>query len=397
MRILVLDNSGVSYQSWYKMQSPNYEGQNDYELVDYARNYAKRMLYLKYLYNPDKTIILKDCTGIIWRNKVLNDYYRHFAKAWICKKSAKTKAPIKILEFDGKVYMIRYKPLKKEWDRDSRAMTKAAIAETFDINNKKYKWKNIPLDDDTFQFTPHYKGNRKNKPWLATTPKEHYKEYSNLLADKFAPHIDGFCIQVDDLEADELAYIVRTEYPDDEIIFVTNDTDWHQMGIKYDSKFYDPSAHKFHNYLSAVYEEDFWIKILGGDGGDNVPGCYLGTGLRPLAHAAALNKVKLIGSDKMYPFLIENADGSTLLRNLILISLKTSISYIEDHDIADVEDIRRQIKDGKPGKAGNLRKDFGVSKSAKHRARCQGQDDRKLYYHKKRKPRKDKKKEKQNG
>ena len=95
MRILVCDNSVVSYAAWYQMFAPNYEGQNDHELVEFARNYAKRMLYLNYLYQPDKVIILKDCAGTIWRDKVQNDYYWKHARAWECKKAAKTKKSVK--------------------------------------------------------------------------------------------------------------------------------------------------------------------------------------------------------------------------------------------------------------------------------------------------------------
>ena len=70
------------------------------------------------------------------------------------------------------------------------------------------------------------------------------------------------------------------------------------------------------------------------------------------------------------------------------------MKYIQNNDIADIDSIKKAIKKGKPGKAGSLRKDFGVSSSAKHRCRVQGQDDRKLYYYKKRKAREVKKKTK---
>jgi len=383
---MVTDNSVVSYAAFFEMFTPNYEGTNEHELVEFTRNYAKRMLYLWHMYKPDKTFVVKDCAGKIWRDDILNDYYYEHAKAWECMKAAQGKHKVKVLMFDGKHYHVRYKPAKKKWERDSRPIKKADVEAMFleRFENNDYVLQPCELDD-VFQFTPHYKGNRKDKAWNANTPKAHYKSHSNRIADSFAPHIGAITLQQDKIEADDLAYMIRLAYPDDEIIYITNDSDWQQMGVKYDSKFYDPSAHKFHNYFSAVYLDELWKKLLGGDGSDGVPGCYINDGARPLGDAAAKKKVNEVGADNMLEFMRENADPVTFKRNLTLISLKAGYKFLKSgtFDITGLEDdIRNKKPPAKPSES--LKKVFGITEALRYRQKAQAQEDRKIYYYKKR-------------
>ena len=80
-RILSFDNSVVGRVAWHRMRSKNYYGKTNCELVEFTRNYAELMYYIKEIYAPDKIYVLMDTKKEIWRNKVQLDHYMAHSKA----------------------------------------------------------------------------------------------------------------------------------------------------------------------------------------------------------------------------------------------------------------------------------------------------------------------------
>lgn len=336
-RILSIDNSVISYVAWYRMHGKNFQNQTSCEVTEFTRNYAELMHYIQTIYKPDKTIILMDCTNPIWRNKYQLDYYIQYSRAF----KHKEKKGIEYLLFDGKTFPMRYAASQERWLIDN-ALTKKTYAEV--------KWddfEEISLDEHHIDNLPHYKGNR-SKVWNFGTDRQEYKKRANDVAFSYAPLMDAVCIQKQSIEADDLAFMVVMYYPWDEHIMATNDSDWRQLSLIGDVKYYDPRDHKLIDDKEDVYRYNFYTKLIGGDSGDNVPGAWLlkpGATKEPFAskyaEKSAQNLIDKIGLDKTLEYVFENKTPS-MQRNIEMISLKQSFRYLTRSGF-DFGDIGNQI------------------------------------------------------
>lgn len=383
MRILAIDNSVVSYVAWHKMHSANYVAMTGSELTEFTRNYAYNMNYYKTLYTPDRTIILMDSHEKIWRDDILNNYYIEHAEMWeyvgdyvwqqdLLAHEKQDHAHFRLLKFDGALFPMMYLPGENKWVKGK----KYTIADLKVLDWSLFE--PIELDEHGLYFTPNYKGNRTSS-WAYKTPKESYKHHAEALAEKFAPVMGAYCIGHPFMEADEMAFLVRECYPDDEIIYITSDSDWHQLGINFDSKFYNPQQHKFFNKKRDCYLHDFWSKILGGDKSDNIPGMFVKDRPAKIGEATAKKMVDEIGVHNMSKWIKANHDGAACDRNMILVSLYRGCKFLENMGV-DIEGIKREILNTEPKDATHSYETFGVTKVLLHRSKTQAQTDRAEYY-----------------
>ena len=110
-----------------------------------------------------------------------------------------------------------------------------------------------------------YKGNRLKQDWLfATSPEDMNKLYDQLLEDG-AKSIGAVVVQDTGLEADDIFGILAKTYPG-EVVGITTDTDWGSL-IDERVKVKELSTGDF------MPVKDIRLKMIGGDPGDNVPGC----------------------------------------------------------------------------------------------------------------------------
>jgi len=318
MRILSIDNSVISYIAWYRMHSANWVNKTGCEIVEYTRNYVELMQYVVNLCNPDKTFILLDCENKNWRHQVQLDYYLEHTKVF----QHKNLNNVQLIFFDEKYYTLTWDGGQERWIR-SKALTKKEQADLdMDLYDKAY------LDEHHFEFLPQYKGNR-SKVWNFGTKREEYKDKSMVLARKAAPLFNAVCVQENDFEADCLAFMVVSLFPDDEHIMATTDTDWQQLSLIGDVKYYDPKEHCVHDKTEDQYRWSFYSKLIGGDTSDNVPGAFLlnDKGVpKKYAEKSAQNLVDSIGLSNIIQYMKERSTPS-MERNKLLISMKRGYAH----------------------------------------------------------------------
>jgi len=110
-----------------------------------------------------------------------------------------------------------------------------------------------------------YKGNRANQSWLfATKPEDMERLYAQLLVEG-AQSIGAVVISERGLEADDIWGILATTYPG-EVLGYSTDSDWAQL-VSDRVKCKSLATGEFHPH------KDIRVKWIGGDAGDNVPGC----------------------------------------------------------------------------------------------------------------------------
>jgi hypothetical protein len=355
------------------MHSPNYVAKSGSEITEFIRNFATNMLYYQELYQPDRTVFLMEQDDI-WRDEILTSHYVEHTKAWEYIDLDREESYFRLFEYDNALYSLVFVPGEDKWVKGK----KYTVAEL-----KALDWscfEEIELDRHILQFTPGYKSQRSGSSWAFKTPKDEYKKHANRLAEKFAPVVQGIAVMEPMLEADDLAGILREGCPDDEIIYITSDSDWHQLGIHHDSKFYNPQQHKFFNLKKDCYLHDFWSKVIGGDKSDNIPGIFIEGRKTKTGETTAKKLVDEHGTAGIQQFLNDNADPVTYKRNLTLISLFKGRQYLkkEGYDLADVEN--RLVND-KPKDTLHTYMTFGVTPVMKHQTKAQAQKDRAEYYH----------------
>ena len=324
MRILSIDNSVLTYIAWYRMDNANFRNVTNSREAEFTRNYAEIMTYVTTLYAPDKTFILMDSTVPIWRDKIQLDYYLKYAKVWIHKDNVYKH----LLHFDDRYIPLRLDTARLEWIKEKNTTQKERSVEGW-----WNQWTECSLDEQHIEFLPHYKGNRP-KEWKYETSKPDFKKLANTVAYKFAPFIDGIVLQEDTMEADDIAYLVAKLYPDDEHIMATTDRDWQQLAMHRNVSFYDPKEHVFVQKNPTQAKFDFYVKLIGGDGGDNIQGSMIEnvkTGkAKKYAEKGAANLLNEMELSDAWQWMKDNMSPS-LERNILLISLKRGYLHLQSY------------------------------------------------------------------
>ena len=179
---------------------------------------------------------------------------------------------------------------------------------------------------------------------------------------------------VDFAEADDLAYAfcrwMDVQEGDNEVVFVTTDTDWQQLGITRDNvSFYNPATHDFVDKTANQMQEAFWIKLLGGDRSDSIPGVMLANGTTKIAETRAAKLVEKTGLAGMMDYIKTEIDPASLKRNTDLISLKRI-------PFAHVQQCFDKINNATNDKAKYTWADFHLDEAAHSLAVADAQRDR---------------------
>jgi chitinase len=90
------------------------------------------------------------------------------------------------------------------------------------------------------------------------------------------------------------------------------------------------SKQQFVNLDHETSKYDLWVKIIGGDKSDTVPGIALKNGRGLIAQTRAETLVQTLGYDGLKKYLKQNAVTHTLNRNLKLMVLKNCPEDIKE-------------------------------------------------------------------
>jgi len=317
MKIMLIDNSVVSYRSWHVMHSKNYEAETGLELAEYARNYAKDMLFLHSLIQPDRTYILLDCPREdIWRHTPYNKYYHDKEAHNVYFYNDEWYAAV-----DDKVYRMVHSEDTDQW---VSIKLKKADQPAFTVDDEDEP-KDLNLTIAIADLLPGYKKGRKVSRWDYETSREEYKQRASTLAKNFAPLIKGVAVEHGSLEADDLAHCVISQFDETEhqFVCVTSDSDWQQLCTRRKNvEVYDPIKHEMKDIHCGRAAHMMWVKLIGGDSADGIPGIRLNKSKSQIGPARAKKLVDTHGLDGIFGWLKENAYLPALERNLELISFK---------------------------------------------------------------------------
>ncbi len=360
------------------MHGQNYEAQTSSEVIEFARNFAEIMCFIHTLIQPDKSVLLLDCPGDdCWRHEIYHRYYIQDRNFKVFQNAGDDEADgFKYhVTVDGATHLILW---SQEMTRYiSKKLVKAAVVEL----QADESWWEVPLKDleenvkeAVDALLPGYKKGRKVGRWDFETPKTEFKALAAKLAPNFAPLVDGVAIGCDRAEADDLAYAfcrwLDAQEGDNEVVFVTTDSDWQQLGITRDNvSFYNPATHDFVDKTANQMQEAFWVKLLGGDRSDSIPGVMLANGTTKIAETRAAKVVEATGLGGMMDYIKAEIDPAALKRNTDLISLKR-IPY------ALVQQCFDKINGAKPAEAKYKWIDFHLDEAAYNLAVADAQRDR---------------------
>lgn len=186
------------------------------------------------------------------------------------------------------------------------------------------------------EIYPEYKDNRKaNKAKIPIDWGLFYQTRDKLMRD-FSENLPIKTILLDKIEADDIvAVITQKLHETQEIVALSNDSDWHQL-FKYKGfrafKLNDPS--KWNSLTrgsegrTEVVGVDpvrlIQIKILTGDSGDNIPN------LRPRLGEKTAEKIILESQGNIYAYAMNNGLINEFERNQKLINLDRIPENIKD-------------------------------------------------------------------
>ena len=317
MKILLIDNSVVSYHAWHTMHGANYEAETGLELAEYARNYAKHMLYLHSLFQPDRTYVLLDCNrDDIWRHRPYTEYY-HRPEA----HCTYFKDDMWYSTIEDKVFRWVRPETTERW---VSFKLKKADQPAFAATDEKEP-DDPELSHEILLSLPAYKKCRKVTRWDYETSREDYKMRSLRIAHNFAPLIKAVVVEQKELEADDLAYCVirQFEITKHQFVCVTSDSDWGQLCTRNKNvEIYDPIKREMLDAHCGRMAYAMWVKLIGGDAADGIPGIRLVDSKSVIGPTKAAKLVDQHGLDGIYAWLKANAFLPSLERNLKLISFK---------------------------------------------------------------------------
>jgi len=343
---VIIDWSILCRICWHRMESKNYIPVYEFELAEFSMNLAKDVLYYRERF-PDAEIIFALDDKTYWRQKIYTKFYRENTK---CFRDIDEESYL--LEFDGRKHCVKYS------DIAHRYIISTVPKKEFDPSN----WNHIDyaeLPEEVLAFIPKYKGARLKAKWKAKTTKAEFKAFLPKYAKHLANVIDARVIHVKQCEADDVAYALSVKFPAETKVYVTYDSDWHQIATTdMFTYFVDPRDKSAPEIDRIEIHRKLMIKIMGGDDTDSIPGITLKTGGK-VGEDKAIAIYDTYGRGT-HKYILANADAS-YMRNIRLINLKnmppTVLAYVTTAVDSVYEAYGSRIKKESP----YTWKDFGVS------------------------------------
>jgi hypothetical protein len=321
-KIVIYDWSLITFAVWSRMGNPQYKGITDIEEVEFTRNLALDMYYYACRFPEAEHIIAMDAPSKgYWRMPYMEDYYRKHAT--LLQKEIDGELEY-ILSYNRSSYEIRFSEVAQKWVQKKLNLSTLAkkVLTTYD------NVEGIP--EYLVEFFPRYKKRVSN--WPYQTSQADFKKLCFSLGVNIAKTMNAKWIRVDRAEADDIAQAVSELYPSRCLIFVTDDADWKQIASTHMwANFINPkSKQQFVNLDHETSKYDLWVKIIGGDKSDTVPGIALKNGSGLVAQKRAETLVQTLGYDGLKKYLKQNAVTHTLNRNLKLMVLKNCPEDIKE-------------------------------------------------------------------
>ena len=355
---LLLDWSVLCYNAWHRMASPNYEARTDIEIDEFSRNLSGMVLGYVERFKPDELIFALDGANY-WRYRAYDNYYAENCEVYMEKVNLEPKVTIvegrkqKVTQqeiiyymiYDLKYYSFKYVPeMDKYIQKKLVKVEKEALDERLESDTGGITVAD-EIPDGIKSFIPTYKGNRKLTKWSYETPKKHFQEMSNKIAHSLAKILRAKVVKLEGAEADDIAYVYDKQYAAKTKIFITTDSDWHQLLRKgLFLKFYNPTTNEFVDKSAVQASNELAIKIMSGDSSDNIAAIALkdakATLPAPNKKNKKLNKTELLvqehGKD-IYTYLEKEADPAMLKRNYQLVYLPNCPKKLQSriHDVLE--------------------------------------------------------------
>jgi len=368
---LLIDWSVLCHVMWHKMASPDYEARTDIEQAEFARNIAGAMLYYQERFEPDETILALDGSKY-WRYEVFNQFYAKHTQVFIEKillpesnqegtgtaQRGPSYQTIYYMQHDKKTFRLEYHDGMEKYIRTKlkKAETEDMLSEVKAGNIKAVQPDKIPYQ--IIQMYPEYKGARKEAKWDYTTTRKEFKDMCRNIAKNLAHTFNARVILEDTAEADDIAYAYHVLHPKEDMIFITTDTDWHQM-LRTGKflKFYNPLKMEWVEKTSEQVAHELAVKIISGDSSDGIPGLFPQEGTALIGPKKAEEMVIKHGVPGIYEHLKKFVLPDYLTRNLRLIYLKNCPKAVR-------ENILMAIQAEKPAapKEVHAPKDYGLEK-----------------------------------
>lgn len=289
----LFDWSTFAYMYWHLMKSINYKRFSDLEIEDFAKLMAENVYKIIKRFKIDEPIFCLDVpSGTGWRTPFFDDWYRNNTDYWKCRETPQKW----FVRFDGMTYMVEFNTTTGVWryDKMSDVKLKQDNIDLSDLDKFVYfengltpQWV-LDIDDSIKHVYEHpdviglkgiiptYKGNRAGKAWKFETSKEEFKEYAETLAYNLGHLFGARVVKVPWAEADDIIAVASTMDTGSETIIMTVDQDLHQllsngMFVKY----YDIRKDIFVQKDDFKAQYELYLKILGGDGSDNINGVMI--------------------------------------------------------------------------------------------------------------------------
>lgn len=375
---LLIDYSVLAHICWHKMASPDYEARTDIEQAEFARNLAATIMYYIERFKPEETLFALDGAKY-WRYETFDKYYAKHTRVFLEKRVVPLKEDsskdsidpitqlVYYLQYDKKTYQLVWHDGAEKYIR-----TKMKKAEVADMNvgiHKKVvtelKREDVPYK--IMDMFPKYKGNRKESKWDYTTTREEFKLMCVNIAKNLAHTFKARILQTESAEADDIAYLYHQQHSAETMIFVTTDSDWHQMLRKgLFLKFYDPRTMDWVEKTSEQADIGLAIKIISGDSSDGIAGLCPTEGAALIGAKNAEAMVLEHGVPAVYKHLHTIMPEDMLKRNLQLIYLENCPRKVKEEIAEALKKSATTAKDAhKPGDYGMNKKDIlGVQASA---------------------------------
>lgn len=317
--VLVLDCSLLAHLTWERMGSAQYQGESDIEIEEFSRNYAELIFYFRHRFPDAMMIFAMDAPKqTYWRMPYLKDYYEGIIETFYNKTDKSY-----ILSYNKAFFHLTYHEESSKWYQ-----TKLTKDEYNEISSDFKKILGVP--EELHGFFPKYK--KRISSWHYETPYDVFKKMSKAISKNLARTCGGKAILVKHAEADDIAYVVSTMYPADNIVYVTNDSDWRQIAIGHlFAHFIDPKNKREFVPLDATQARyDLWVKIIAGDKSDTIPGIALKGKTQLIGKVRAENLVREIGVKDIGKYMKRHAEPEMLKRNLTMIWLTKSPDWLKE-------------------------------------------------------------------
>jgi len=328
-KILVVDHSVVSQQSFHGLFTQTYQGETNDTLIELVHAYAQHIIRLGTMIRPDRIYFVMDCPRAeVWRHKPIKQYYKGNFAAW----SFQTE--------DGEEqYLVEVDCKRKKIWRNEEGMLVNKVC-------SKPDWEDTmcivagegvatPLTSDQpiyrelfFDAYPAYKGNRKSGVTKGGMEMDEVKELTSKLAAKLSEHLNGWVLgPLDGCEADDLAYAVHCVHPEDELFYITTDRDWLQLHTD-KARFWDLRNHKeMEPTDKAAITHMMRMKLLRGDESDHIQPVRLMDKRSQLTEKKAEDLLKTLSTAELKTMMSEEP---SFMRNREVILLKQAPVEIKE-------------------------------------------------------------------